>query len=185
MADADASDMARPDRPSPLAPTPRPSVRSAPTPTPATARMAPPPRRRRIISVTPVGGDAGNGVRKSASCGTECATEYCMRGQRVSRLPHHSRQPQAAGAPPEAPATPAATGRQHDNTPIHLTDSASQSRMDVDCDDAPFELTELDHLALTSDYARAHALADAQAQTFNAYASDVTLATTRHSLGCK
>ena len=57
--------------------------------------------------------------------------------------------------------------------------------MDVDCDDAPFELTELDHLALTSDYARAHALADAQAQTFNAYASDVTLATTRHSLGCK
>ena len=38
----------------------------------------------------------------------------------------------------------------HDDIPIHLTDSASQFRMDVDCDDAPFELTELDHLALAS-----------------------------------
>ena len=45
--------------------------------------------------------------------------------------------------------------------------------MDVDCDDAPFELTELDHLTLTGDYAHALALADAQAQ-----ASDTTLATT-------
>ena len=44
--------------------------------------------------------------------------------------------------------------------------------MDVDCDDAPFELTELDHLALPSDYARALALADAQAQASDAYASD-------------
>ena len=48
--------------------------------------------------------------------------------------------------------------------------------MDVDCDDAPndapFELTELDHLALAKDYARAHALADAQAQASDVYASD-------------
>ena len=40
---------------------------------------------------------------------------------------------------------------RHDDIPIHLTDSASQFRMDVDCDDAPFELTELDHLTLASD----------------------------------
>ena len=48
--------------------------------------------------------------------------------------------------------------------------------MDVDCDDAPddapFELTELDHLTLADDYARALALADAQAQASDAYASD-------------
>ena len=44
--------------------------------------------------------------------------------------------------------------------------------MDVDCDDAPFELTELDHLALAKDYARALALTDAQAQASDAYASD-------------
>ena len=50
--------------------------------------------------------------------------------------------------------TPAATSRRHDDIPIHLTDSASQFRMDVDCDDAPFELTELDHLTLAGDYAR-------------------------------
>ena len=36
----------------------------------------------------------------------------------------------------------------------------------------PFGLTELDHLALTGDYARALALADAQAQASDAYASD-------------
>ena len=44
--------------------------------------------------------------------------------------------------------------------------------MDVDCDDAPFELTEFDHLTLAGDYARALALADAQAQASDAYASD-------------
>ena len=40
--------------------------------------------------------------------------------------------------------------------------------MDVDCDDAPFELTEHDHLALANAYAYAHA----QSQAFNAYAAD-------------
>ena len=44
---------------------------------------------------------------------------------------------------------------RHDDIPIHLTNSASQFRMDVDIDDTPFELTELDHLALTA--TRAHA----------------------------
>ena len=48
--------------------------------------------------------------------------------------------------------------------------------MDVDCDDAPddapFELTELDHLTLADDYARALALADAQARASDACASD-------------
>ena len=39
-------------------------------------------------------------------------------------------------------------------------------------DDAPFELTELDHLTLADDYARALALADAQAQAPDTYASD-------------
>ena len=44
--------------------------------------------------------------------------------------------------------------------------------LDVDCDDAPFELTELDHLALAKDYARALALADAQAQAPDAHTLD-------------
>ena len=76
--------------------------------------------------------------------------------------------------PTAARATPTATNRRHDDTPIHLTNSASQSRMDVDYDDAPFELTELDNLALTGDNAYARALTDAQpqAQISNAYASD-------------
>ena len=60
----------------------------------------------------------------------------------------------------------------HDDASIHLTDSASQSRMDVDDDDAPFELTEQDDLALANAYAHAHALPDAQAQAFDAYAAD-------------
>ena len=54
--------------------------------------------------------------------------------------------------------------------------------MDVDYDDAPFELTELDNLALTGDNAYARALTDAQpqAQISNAYASGrMILATTR------
>ena len=86
--------------------------------------------------------------------------------------PHHPRPRWDAGAPPEASpsVTPAATSRRHDDIPIHLTDSASQFRIDVDCDDAPFELTELDHLTLTGGYARALALADAQAQASDAYA---------------
>ena len=39
--------------------------------------------------------------------------------------------------------------------------------MDVDDDDAPFELTEQDDLALANAYAHAHALPDAQAQAFD------------------
>ena len=42
-----------------------------------------------------------------------------------------------------------------------------------DYGDAPFELTELDRLALTSDYAHAHALPGTQALAFSALASDV------------
>ena len=42
-----------------------------------------------------------------------------------------------------------------------------------DYGDAPFELTELDRLALTTDYAHAHALPGTQALAFSALASDV------------
>ena len=158
------------------APTPRPRARPAHAPTPATNRVAPPSRRRRVISVTQELDTAYSETRKCANCGTACAEEYCACGMRVRRSPHHPRPRRGAGVPPDASATPAATSRRHDDIPIHLTDSASQFRMDVDCDDAPddapFELTELDHLTLADDYARALALADAQAQASDAYASD-------------
>ena len=44
--------------------------------------------------------------------------------------------------------------------------------VDDDVDDAPFELTEQDGLTLANAYAHAHALPDAQAQAFDAYAAD-------------
>ena len=114
-----------------------------------------------MISVTHELGTAYSEARTCANCGTTCVEEYCACGMRVRRAPHHPRPRRDAGVPPDASATPAATSRRHDDIPIHLTDSASQFRMDVDCDDAPFELNELDRLALSSDYARALALADA------------------------
>ena len=43
---------------------------------------------------------------------------------------------------------------------LQPTDSASQSRMDVDVDEAPFELTELDLAAATDTRAHAPALYD-------------------------
>ena len=157
---ADEPNTARPDQPSAGASTPRPPKRPKHAPTPATARMAPPPRRQSVIDVAPVQGTEGNGARKCASCGTACTTEYCPCGRRVSRLPRHPRPPQAADTPPEAPATPDVTCCQRDDPPIQPTDSASQSRMDVDVDEAPFELTELDLAAATDTRAHAPALYD-------------------------
>ena len=110
-----------------------------------------------MTSVTRELGTAYGETRTCANCGTACVDEYCARGVRVRRSPHHPRPRWDTGAPPEASVTPADTSRRHDDIPIHPTDSASQFRMDVDCDDAPFELTELDHLALATPRASTHA----------------------------
>ena len=140
-AGAGAAAATHPSPPPPLAPTPRPPDHPTLAPTPATGRVAPPSRRRRVIGVTPVLDAANSETRTCANCGTACVEEYCACGMRVRRSPHHPRPRWDAGAPPEASVTPAATSRRHDDIPIHLTDSASQFRMDIDCDDAPFELT--------------------------------------------
>ena len=154
-ADAGATQATRPAPPRPLAPTPRPRARPALAPTPATGRVEPLPRRCRPISMTPERVANDGGIRVCSRCGAKCADEYCACGARVRRSPHHPRQQWGIDALPEASTTPAVDSRRHDDIPIHITNSASQSRMAaVDNDDAPpFELTELDRLALSSAYA--------------------------------